>query len=73
MMTINYNIFKKYAKVNDWLNCEIVNRKINKGYDMEKLSGWLIKNIGYEDGYDFTYEEALELKELVLASNNYRI
>ncbi len=73
MMTITPNTFKRYAKKTEWIDCQIINAKIEKGWDVDRLFGWIIKNINDEDGYQWTYEQALELKELVLASNNYRI
>jgi hypothetical protein len=72
-MTITSEVFKKYAKKASWLDVEIVNIKVNKGWSFERICSWLIKQINNEDGFDFTYEEAFELKELLQASNNYRI
>ena len=73
MMSITYNVYEAYHNKTNWLDCSIVNDKIEKGWDKERLFSWLIQQINYEDGYDFTYDEALELKELVIASNNYRL
>lgn len=73
MMTIQHKDYEKHARCVEWLDCEIVNGKIEKGWSAERLFTWMIKQIANSEGIDWTYDEAMELKELVLVSNNYRI
>ena len=73
MVGIKTNMFLRYAKHEDWNDCMAVNYKIEKGWSFDKISAWLIKQIKNPDGYDFSYDQAIELRELVLASNNYRL
>lgn len=74
MMQITLDTWKRYGKHTSWeLDVWTVNRRVKKGWSFERICDWLIKQINNEDGFDLSYEEAFELKELLLASNNYRI
>lgn len=73
MMEITLGTWQRYKRLTSWIDCEIVNHKVRNGWSLDRIEAFLRKNINNEDGYDWTYGEALELRDLLLSSNNHRI